>query len=63
MVIALPDPMATRLTLKRALSLAPDLDITVRAHINDVLWQSSATSSSTAIQQVKSGLNQAIAYW
>ncbi|MBD1935881.1 cation:proton antiporter [Microcoleus sp. FACHB-68] len=35
MAIALPDPMATRLTLKRALSLAPDLDITVRAHIND----------------------------
>jgi hypothetical protein len=39
MVIALPDPMATRLTLKRALSLAPDLDITLRAHINDVLYQ------------------------
>jgi monovalent cation:H+ antiporter-2, CPA2 family len=35
MAIALPDPMATRLTLQRALSLAPDLDITVRAHIND----------------------------
>ncbi len=35
MAIALPDPMATRLTLKRALSLAPDLDITVRAHVND----------------------------
>lgn len=35
MAIALPDPMATRLTLKRALSLAPDLDITVRAHMND----------------------------
>jgi CPA2 family monovalent cation:H+ antiporter-2 len=35
MAIALPDPMATRLTLKRALSLAPDLDITVRAHDND----------------------------
>lgn len=42
MAIALPDPMATRLTLKRALSLAPDLDITVRAHVNDeidVLYQ------------------------
>lgn len=35
MAIALPDPMATRLTLNRALSLAPDLDITVRAHAND----------------------------
>jgi monovalent cation:H+ antiporter-2, CPA2 family len=35
MAIALPDPMATRLTLKRALSLAPELDITVRAHVND----------------------------
>lgn len=35
MAIALPDPMATRLTLKRSLSLAPDLDITVRAHHND----------------------------
>ncbi len=42
MAIALPDPMATRLTLNRALSLAPDLDITVRAHGNqeiDVLYQ------------------------
>ncbi|MEO0356670.1 MAG: NAD-binding protein, partial [Cyanobacteria bacterium P01_A01_bin.3] len=34
MAITLPDPMATRLTLNRALSLAPDLDITVRAHVN-----------------------------
>jgi CPA2 family monovalent cation:H+ antiporter-2 len=42
MAIALPDPLATRLTLKRALSLAPDLDITVRAHVKDeidVLYQ------------------------
>lgn len=42
MAIALPDPMATRLTLKRALSLVPDLDITVRAHVKDeidVLYQ------------------------
>lgn len=42
MAIALPDPMATRLTLNRALSLAPDLDITVRAHGNseiDPLYQ------------------------
>jgi monovalent cation:H+ antiporter-2, CPA2 family len=34
MAIALPDPMATRLTVNRVLSLAPDLDITVRAHVN-----------------------------
>lgn len=42
MAIALPDPMATRLTLNRALSLAPDLDITVRAHVKEeieVLYQ------------------------
>ena len=42
MAITLPDPMATRLTLNRALSLAPDLDITVRAHIDgeiDALYQ------------------------
>jgi len=42
MAITLPDPMATRLTLNRALSLAPDLDITVRAHVNaeiDALYQ------------------------
>jgi monovalent cation:H+ antiporter-2, CPA2 family len=42
MAIALPDPMATRLTLKRCLSLAPELDITVRAHVAEeieVLYQ------------------------
>lgn len=42
MAITLPDPMATRLTLNRALSLAPDLDITARAHIDgeiDALYQ------------------------
>jgi CPA2 family monovalent cation:H+ antiporter-2 len=42
MAITLPDPMATRLTLQRALSLAPELDITVRAHISneiDALYQ------------------------
>ncbi len=42
MAIALPDPVASRLTLKRALSQSPDLDITVRAHENkeiDVLYQ------------------------
>jgi CPA2 family monovalent cation:H+ antiporter-2 len=42
MAIALPDPMSTRLTLNRALSLAPELDITVRAHNKDeieVLYQ------------------------
>lgn len=35
MAITLPDPMATRLTLNRALYLAPDLKITVRAHQDD----------------------------
>lgn len=35
LAIALPDPMATRLTLNRALYIAPDLDVTVRAHVND----------------------------
>ena len=42
LAIALPDPMATRLTLKRALAVAPDLDVTVRAHGNeeiDALYQ------------------------
>ncbi len=42
LAIALPDPSATRLTLKRALSLAPELDVTVRAHVNqeiDTLYQ------------------------
>ncbi len=42
LAITLPDPMATRLTLNRALGLAPDLDITVRAHLDreiDTLYQ------------------------
>ncbi|MGF1494057.1 MAG: cation:proton antiporter [Microcoleaceae cyanobacterium] len=42
MAITLPDPMATRLTLKRALSIAPHLDVTVRAHVSseiDALYQ------------------------
>lgn len=42
MAITLPDPMATRLTVNRALGLAPDLDVTVRAHIDgeiDALYQ------------------------
>jgi len=32
MAIALPDPMSTRLALKRALELTPDLDVVVRAN-------------------------------
>jgi monovalent cation:H+ antiporter-2, CPA2 family len=32
MAIALPDPMSTRLCIKRALELSPDLDIVVRAN-------------------------------
>jgi monovalent cation:H+ antiporter-2, CPA2 family len=42
MAIALPDPMSTRLSLKRALELAPDLDIVVRAEQEkdiDLLYQ------------------------
>jgi monovalent cation:H+ antiporter-2, CPA2 family len=42
LAIALTDPLATRLALKRAASLAPELDITVRAHANqeiDTLYQ------------------------
>ncbi len=32
MAIALPDPMSTRLCLKRALEISPDLDVVVRAN-------------------------------
>ncbi|MBD2327782.1 cation:proton antiporter [Alkalinema sp. FACHB-956] len=32
MAIALPDPMSTRLALKRTLEIAPDLDVVVRAN-------------------------------
>jgi CPA2 family monovalent cation:H+ antiporter-2 len=42
MAIALPDPMSTRLTLKRALELCPELDLVVRATHNkdiEVLYQ------------------------
>lgn len=37
LAITLPDPMATRLVLDRALHLAPELDITVRAHADSEL--------------------------
>ncbi len=37
LAITLPDPTATRLVLNRALSLAPELDITVRAHADSEL--------------------------
>lgn len=42
MAIALPDPMSTRLCLKRALELCPELDLVVRATQNkdiEVLYQ------------------------
>ncbi|MGB3208012.1 MAG: cation:proton antiporter [Crinalium sp.] len=42
LVIALPDAMSTRLALKRALELAPDLDIVVQANHNrdiELLYQ------------------------
>jgi monovalent cation:H+ antiporter-2, CPA2 family len=35
LAIALPDPASTRLLLKRALELAPQLDIVARSHQND----------------------------
>ncbi|MFQ4144311.1 cation:proton antiporter [Chlorogloeopsis sp. ULAP02] len=34
LAIALPDPASTRLLLKRALSIAPQLDVIVRSHID-----------------------------
>lgn len=40
--IALPDPMSTRLCVKRALELAPDLDVVVRANLDkdiELLYQ------------------------
>ncbi|MBE9128449.1 MULTISPECIES: cation:proton antiporter [unclassified Coleofasciculus] len=42
LAIALPDPVSTRLLLKRALEFAPELDVVVRCHHNneiDVLTQ------------------------
>jgi monovalent cation:H+ antiporter-2, CPA2 family len=42
MAITLPDPMSTRLCLKRSLELAPDLDIVVRANLDkdiELLYQ------------------------
>jgi CPA2 family monovalent cation:H+ antiporter-2 len=46
LAIALPDPASTRLLLKRALELAPELDIVARSHQNeeiDILTQIGAT--------------------
>ncbi|MEC4852036.1 MAG: cation:proton antiporter, partial [Jaaginema sp. PMC 1079.18] len=46
LAIALPDPASTRLLLKRALELAPELDVVARSHENseiDVLTQLGAT--------------------
>lgn len=37
MAIALPDPMSTRLCLKRSLQFSPDLDVTVMADRNQDL--------------------------
>ncbi|MEB3179327.1 MAG: cation:proton antiporter [Nostocaceae cyanobacterium] len=45
LVIGLPDPASTRLLLKRALELAPELDVVARSHQNaeiDVLTQMGA---------------------
>lgn len=46
MAIALPDPMSTRLCLKRALEFSPDLDVTVMAYRDkdiELLYQLGAT--------------------
>ena len=45
LAITLPDPASTRLLLKRALAIAPELDVIARAHITaeiDVLTQAGA---------------------
>ena len=42
MAIALPDPMSTRLCLKRALEFCPELDVVVRANADrdiELLYQ------------------------
>ncbi len=45
LAITLPDPTSTRLLLKRAISISPDLDVIARAHVTkeiDVLSQAGA---------------------
>ncbi len=50
LVIALPDPMSTRLLLKRARAIAPQLDIIARAHTTKELDQLSQLGAQEVVQ-------------
>ncbi|WP_228025016.1 cation:proton antiporter [cf. Phormidesmis sp. LEGE 11477] len=50
LVIALPDPMSTRLLLKRARAIAPKLDIIARAHTTKELDQLSQLGAQEVVQ-------------
>ncbi|MGB7485716.1 MAG: cation:proton antiporter [Phormidesmis sp.] len=50
LVIALPDPMSTRLLLKRAKAIAPHLDIIARAHTTQELDQLSQLGAQEVVQ-------------
>ena len=50
LVIALPDPMSTRLLLKRARAIAPRLDIIARAHTTKELDQLSQLGAQEVVQ-------------
>ncbi|MGB3789265.1 MAG: cation:proton antiporter [Phormidesmis sp.] len=50
LVIALPDPMSTRLLLKRARAIAPKLDIIARAHTTRELDQLSQLGAQEVVQ-------------
>lgn len=50
LVIALPDPMSTRLLLRRAIAIAPRLDIIVRAHTTQELDQLSQLGAQEVVQ-------------
>jgi monovalent cation:H+ antiporter-2, CPA2 family len=59
LAIALPDPASTQLLLKRALELAPDLDIVARSHQNEeidlltLLWQFKREMKPYIIQMLR----------
>ncbi len=50
LAIALPDPASTRLLLKRALELAPELDIVARSHQNDEIDMLSQLGAKEVVQ-------------
>jgi monovalent cation:H+ antiporter-2, CPA2 family len=50
LAIALPDPASTRLLLKRALELAPELDIVARSHQNDEIDLLSQLGAKEVVQ-------------